>query len=112
MSNEVYSCDNAGNRVGVGAVSVDPVAATGITLTATSAGTDYTQTVVGGKRYVVTSQKTGGFAFGIAVVTTAANIIWACPLYGTIIIKVPEGITTLHYTPDTNAAVGYLREVT
>ncbi len=111
MGQEVYLSDNAGHRVPP-ADAPDPIKATGQTLTHGTAGTDQSATVEAGEKYAFTSSTVGGFYFGIASTGTAANIIWACPLHRTIIIVIPNGVTALHYAPDTNSAVGYLRKLT
>ena len=111
MSGEVYLSDNAGNRVPP-AGAPDPVAGTGQTLTNASDSTDTEATVIAGAKYALTAHKTGGFYLGVAdVISDAANIIWVCPIYQTIIIVIPAGITTLHYAVDTSNAIGYLRRL-
>lgn len=107
---EVFLSDNAGHRVPP-AGAPDPVAASGQTLTQGTAGTDTEATVVAGATYAFTAQKTGGFMFGVATMATAANILWCAALYQTVTIVIPAGITTLHYTTDTNSGVGYLRKL-
>jgi len=49
MASEHYSCDNSGNRVPAHPYCADPVPASGITLTITTAGEDYTQTLDAGQ---------------------------------------------------------------
>lgn len=107
---EIFLSDNSGHRVPP-ADAPDPVQGTGQLLTNASADTDTSATVVGGKRYVFTSMKTGAFYFGVADVTTPANVAWVCPLEKTIIIVIPAGVTTLHYATDTINGKGYLREL-
>jgi len=109
---DVYLSNNAGHRACPGAVNCDPVAASGQTLTDATIGGDHTATVVAGESYAFTAGLTGGFIFGVAAVTTAANIIWACGLNDTIVMKIPQGITTLHYAGLVNNAAGYLRKLT
>lgn len=88
------------------------VPASGITLTATNSATDYTQTVVPGKRYMFTSDGVGTMFFSITgVITTAANIENVLPKSGVIGIEIPEGVTTLHFGADTNASHAYMAEV-
>ncbi len=108
---ETYLSDNAGHRVPP-AGAPDPVAASGQTLTNGAALAADSATVVAGATYAFTSMILGGFIFGIAVTTTAANILWACPIYKTIIIVIPAGVTTLHYATNVNDGVGYLRRLT
>lgn len=105
---DVYLSDNAGNRASPGAVCCDPVLASGQTLTDDAIGGDHTVTVVAGARYAFTAGLTGGFIFGIAAVTTAANIVWACGLNNTAVIKIPQGYTELHYASLVNGGTGYL----
>lgn len=107
---EVFLSDNAGHRVAP-AGAVDPVQGTGQLLTNGTADTNTTATVIGGKRYVLTSLKTGAFYLGIADVTTPANVAWVCPLENEIIIVIPNGVTTLHYATDTVDGIGFLREL-
>jgi hypothetical protein len=78
-----------------------------------NAGTDTSATVGAGKRYRFSAMKTGGFYFGLATVATGseANTMWTCPVGATIEIQIPEGYTTLHYTTDTNSAIGRLVEI-
>lgn len=109
---DVFLSDNAGNRASPGAVNCDPVLASGQTLTDAAIGGDHEATVVAGARYAFTAGLTGGFIFGLAAVTTATNIIWACGLNDTIVIKIPSSYTTLHYAGLVNAATGYLRRLT
>ncbi len=109
--NEVYLSNNAGHRVPP-ADAPDPIAASGQTLTNATALAADSATVVAGATYAFTSMLLGGFIFGIAATTTAANIIWACPIYKTIIIVIPTGVTTLHYATNVINGVGYLRRLT
>lgn len=109
---ETYLSDNAGHRVPP-AGAPDPIAASGQTLTNAADDTDTEATVVAGAMYALTAQEVGGFYLGIAdVIDDAANIIWACPIYQTIIIVIPVGVTILHYAADVDAAIGYLRRLT
>lgn len=111
MSNEVYLSDNAGHRVPP-AGAPDPIAASGQTLTNEAKDTNTEATVLGGAMYALTAQEVGGLYLGVADVETEANIIWACPIYQTIIINIPSGITTLYYACDHDKAIGYLRRLT
>lgn len=113
MSQEVYVSNNKGDRVCLPetATPEDGYIQSGQQLTNASADTDTTATVVAGAVYAVTALNTGGFILGIADVTTAANVAWVCPLYRTIIIKIPIGYTSLHYATDTNNGIAYLRRL-
>ncbi len=108
---ETYLSDNTGHRVPP-ADAPDPVVASGQTLTNATALAADTVTVVAGAKYAFTAMLLGGFIFGVAVTTTSANILWACPIYKTIIIVIPAGITTLHYATNVINGVGYLRRLT
>jgi len=99
---EMYSCDNNGNRTGPHPDISDPIAGTGQNVSAAAVNTDYSNVVVeGGKRYAITCIK-GAHIFGIADgVADATACIWACGSGHTIVIRIPFGITALHYqTPD------------
>lgn len=67
--------------------------------------------VVAGKRYRFTAMITGGFYLGLADVTTAAAVRWICPLYQSVEVQIPRGVTSLHVACDTNNAIGYLVEL-
>jgi hypothetical protein len=91
---------------------VTPVQGTGQTLTATTAATAYTATVMGGKRYLLASNAVGTMFFSFTgVITTAANIEHVLTKAGRIGIQIPEGVTTLHFGADTNLSIAYLVEV-
>lgn len=96
---------------GLNGTDREPVEGTGVLLYDATMGEDIEQAVEAGKTYRATASITGGFNFGIADVTNDGNVLWVCPLAQSILIKVPEGITTLHYEADTNAATGRLVEV-
>ena len=112
---ETYLSDNSGNRVPPGVVAADPIAASGILLTDGTIGANHTQTVVAGASYAITlvsATSTLAMYFGIADVTTDANVIWVCQPYETIVIKIPANITTLHYEGAVNAASVRIRRLT
>lgn len=110
-SNVVRLESNGGKTAVPGALSADPVHATGQTLIDAATGADHTATVVGGKSYLFVGNATGMTLFGILAVTTAANIAWACPVNGAIVINVPQGEATLHYMSNVNGGGGYLTEI-
>lgn len=112
MGIEVFHSDNSGNRVPPDPHISDPVAASGLTLAGSgTAGTDVTQTVTTGARYAITAIG-AAFLFSITGVTsTAANIEWVCASGATIIIKIPEGKTTLYFEADTNTKYAYARKL-
>ena len=109
---EMYLSDNSGNRVGPGMIAGNPVAASGITLTAAGAGDDYTQTVVSGKTYLVTIPiDDGTWLFSITGATsTAANREWIGVEGVPFTITIPLGVTTLYYESDT-ISVAYMVEL-
>jgi len=108
----VVSQDNAGFRTTPNPNSAQPVLSqTALKLTNAAADTNTTCTVEGGKRYRFSCLSLGGFYFGLADVTTAANVRWACPLGITCELQIPEGVTTLHYATTINDGVGYLVEL-
>ena len=104
--------DNGGFRTSPHPNQSQPVITqTALQLTNATKDTNTTATVVAGKRYRITALVTGGLYLGLADVTTAANVRWVCPLYQSIEIQIPYGITSLHYATDTNSAIGYLVEI-
>jgi len=108
---DIYLSNNGGQRVSPHPNLSHPVNGTGQQLTNGSADTDTTATVVAGAQYAVTALNTGGFILGLSDPTTATNVMWVCPLYETIVIKIPEGSTTLHYATDTADGIAYLRKL-
>ena len=111
---DTYLSDNSGNRVPPGVVAVNPIAASGLLLTDGTIGADHTQAVVAGALYAVTFvSAVAGLAmyFGIADVTTDANVIWVCTPAETIVIQIPIGITLLHYEGAVNGATVRLRRL-
>ena len=110
MYNETYLCDNAGNRVPPGVSSGDPVAESGIKITDGATGADHAETVVAGATYKIMTDGTtdGAFLFGIATTDTAANVIWFMPESSVLVIKIPSGITSLHYQALAGSASAYI----
>ena len=103
--------DNLGNQT-IDTNNATPVAGSGVQLTNETADTNGTTTVVAGATYVFTSSEVGGFLFSITGTTaTAANVEWVCPIYQSIIIKIPEGVTTLNFLSNVNDGLGYLRKL-
>jgi hypothetical protein len=111
MTQEVYISDNSGNRTPGHPHMVDPVAASGITLILTTAGADYTQTLVAGQMYAITPIGATVLASITGVTSTAANIEWVFPPNVTSIFKMPLGSTTLYYESDTSSKIAYVRKV-
>jgi len=108
MYGQVSIGDNVGNGSVIPSMAT-PVAASGQALTNANKDTNTTCTVVAGGTYIFTALNTGGFYFSITGTTqTAANVEWACPIYRQIIIKIPEGVTTLNYATDVDAGIGKL----
>jgi len=104
--------DNGGFKTSPDVMASQPVITqTALKLTQGTAGTNTEATVVAGKRYRFTSYLTGGFRFGLATVATDGNVRWICPIYKTIEIQIPRGVTTLHYTTDVNSGLGFLVEL-
>jgi len=112
---DTYLSDNAGRRVPPDVCAGNPTPATGVTLTDAATGGDETETVVAGGLYAFTTTcdftNDDTFVFGVAAITTAANIVWVCPPGQTILISIPDTITTLHYMSLTSGGVGYLRRL-
>lgn len=104
--------DNGGFKTSPDVMASQPVITqTALKLTQGTAGTNTEATVTAGKRYRFTSYLTGGFRFGLATVAVDGNVRWVCPIYKTIEIQVPRGVTTLHYTTDVNSGLGFLVEL-
>ena len=104
--------DNGGFKTSPDVMASQPVITqTAQKLTQATAGTNTEATVVAGKRYRFTSYLAGGFRFGLATVATDGNVRWVCPIYKTIEIQIPRGVTTLHYTTDVNSGLGFLVEL-
>jgi hypothetical protein len=119
MAGMVQLQDDKGFYALPGMICGHPVAAKAQKLTNATADTDTTASVIAGKSYRVTAQKTGGFYLGIADVTTDANKLWCIPVGETAVVHMDEELfsasrgdtVTLHYATDTNAGVGYLVEL-
>ena len=107
---EMFLSDNSGNRV-AHPKTADPVAGSGISVALTTAGSDYTGTVVGGQSYIVSAN--GGFCLlsATGLTSTAANIEWTVNDGDIIIIHVPFGKVTLYCESDTNSTTLYLRKL-
>lgn len=91
-----------------------PVAGSGITLTDAATGGDETQTVASGATYAFTCGPTANSTFVFSItgtILTAANIEWVCTPGNTILLRIPMGVTTLHYESLVNGGVGYLRRI-
>lgn len=110
MQGEVYLSDNSGNRV-AHPHTVDPVAASGITLATATAGDDVTQTLVSGQLYAITPIGTTILASITGVTSVAANIEWVFPPNVTSIFRMPRGKTTLYFEGDTSSKNAYVRKL-
>ena len=110
MNGHVYLSDNAGNIVPPGVSSGDPVAGSGIKITDSTIGANHTETVEEGKTYKIMTDATSGgaFLFGILTTATAANVIWFMPESSVLVIKIPSGVTSLHYQALANGTSAYL----
>jgi hypothetical protein len=90
------------------------VASSGVTLTDAATGGDHTQTVVPGATYAVTASPAvdgGHFHFGVATILTAANILWVCCTGETVLIRIPDDVTSLHYQSLANGGTAWLRRL-
>jgi hypothetical protein len=112
--------DNGGITVPPHPLCANPEAASGATLTDAATGGDETVTVDAGGLYAFTNRPaavSGGtatdntFVFGLATVLTAANVVWVCTPGKTILIQVPDDVTTLHYESLVNGGSGFLRKL-
>lgn len=107
---EMYSCDNSGNRIPGDVNCANPVAISGVQLDA-GKDIDGTEDVVGGQMYIIstTGDRAGRWLFSITgVLTTVANVEWVCAQGDKIIIKIPQGVTTLYYLQKDKNGFGYL----
>lgn len=107
---EFFLSDNSGNRVAVPGTE-NPVAASGISLAGGTAGSDVTQTVVGGQLYAVTSVDSNWLFSITGVTSTAANIEWILVEDATIYIYIPLGVTTLYFECDGGSKTAYMRKL-
>jgi len=111
---EGYSSDNSGNRISGDNESVDPVAASGITVATGTAGDDKTQTLVGGQMYAITLVGTAGTAIlaSVSGVTSSAeNVEWVFPAGVTCQFRMPLGKTTLYFEGTESTKNAYIREL-
>jgi expansin (peptidoglycan-binding protein) len=106
-----YLCDNHGNVVPPDVNAADPIAASGQTAGTGTAGDDVTFTVVGGGIYALTPIGSAILVSCTEKTSTAANIEWVAAAGQTIIVKVPEGKTTIYFEGDTSSKNVYLRRL-
>ena len=106
-----FACDNSGNRVGAGVQAINPVVSSGQVKATGTAGDDLTLTVVGGVRYVLVGIGTAVLMSITGVTSVSANIEWVAPANTTVVIKIPEGVTTLYLEGDTSTKNIYLQRL-
>ena len=114
MGEQVQSSDNGGHIVPPDPKMAHPVAASGITLTMTTSGDDYTQTLEQGATYAVTFVATAAkvmFAGITGVTSTAANIEWVFMANTEYVIHIPIGSTTLYCECDESGKKAYFRKL-
>jgi hypothetical protein len=83
-------------------------------LTITTAGEDYTQTLVAGQMYAITYAATAGkflLMSATGVTSTAANIEWVIHARFPYIFRMPIGKTTLYFEGDESATKAYIRKL-
>jgi len=119
MGHPIELSDDKGFFALPGVISGHPEDGKGQQLTNAAADTNTTATVISGKSYLVTAMATGGFLFGLSTTATVANIMWACPLYQTVLIHIDPvqagvqkgGNVTLNYQTNANNGIAYLVEL-
>lgn len=110
MVGEMFSTDNSGNRTPAHPSMANPVAESGVRL---DAGKDVagTKTVVGGQMYIISTcgNRAGRWLFSITgALATESYTEWVCAQGEKIIIKIPQGKTTLYYLQKDQNGYGYL----
>lgn len=111
---ENYSCDNSGNRIPPDVNACDPVAGSGVTLTITTSGEDYTQVLTAGQLYVIMFVGTAGkvmFASSTGVTSVAANIEWVFMANVNYVFHMPLDKTTLYFEANESSKVAYIRKL-
>ena len=114
MSEQVNLLDNAGHIVPPDPRMSHPVAASGITLTVTAPGNDYTQTVEQGRSYAITFVATAGKRMLVSIsgpTSTASNIEWVFMANQEYVIHIPIGPTTLYFEGDEGTKYAYMRKI-
>lgn len=114
MVGEVFLTDNKGNRVPAFASCVDPVPASGITISTGVEGSDVEQTLVAGQLYAIILQESDGYAIlasATGVTSTAANIEWVFPSNQWCVFRMPYGKTTLYFEGTGGNMTGYIVKV-
>jgi hypothetical protein len=89
--------DNHGIAVPPGFIGFTPIHGTGGVATDAATGGDETLTVVAGQSYALMTTAAAACIFGLADITTAANVGWFCPPSSILLIHIPAGYTTLHW---------------
>ena len=111
---EMFLCDNKGNRVPAFRNCVDPVPASGITISTGVEGSDVEQTLVAGQLYAIILQESDGYAIlasATGVTSTAANIEWVFPSNQWCVFRMPFGKTTLYFEGTGGNMTGYIVKV-
>ena len=104
---DTYVNDNVGNKSVIPDMGT-PVAGSGKRVQ----GVDSEIAVTGGKTYRFTSKKVGGYMFSLSDLgVDPTQVEWACPIYRSIIIKIPENVTVLYCLADAENAEGYIQEI-
>jgi len=114
MVGEMFSTDNSGNRTPAVIEACDPVAASGITISMTTSGDDYTQTLVGGQMYIITFVGTAGkvmFASITGETSVAANIEWVFMANVNYVFRMPMGKITLYCESNEANTKAYIRKL-
>ena len=110
-----YDIDNSGNKIAEPNCA-DPVAASGILKTLTTAGTDYEQELDSGQMYIVTITKATVDILNVlvsitGVTSTEANVEWVWCAGQTYIFRMPIGKTTLYLESDVGATLVHFRKL-
>ena len=115
MDGEVFLSDNSGNRVPPDPEMVDPVAASGITLTIVNDGQDYQEPLVGGQLYAITFFADKIDSYILASITGVTSVVinreWIFPANKTCIFRMPMGKTILYYESNDSGTVAYIRKL-
>lgn len=111
---DVRPTDNSGNGISH-PQCVDPVAASGITITMAVSGTDYEQELDAGALYAITFISTTFgkrmFASITGITSDAANIEWVFCANVEYIFRMPIGKTTLYCESDETTGKAYVRKL-
>jgi len=115
MVGEFFSCDNKGNRVPAFRNCVDPVPASGITLSTGVEGSDVTEAnLVAGQLYAIILQESDGYAIlasATGLTSIPANIEWVFPSNQWCVFRMPYGKTTLYFEGTGGNMTAYMVKV-